>query len=186
MSVYDLWRSGDVPDRFGQIYSQCQRSMFAYALRLTGGDYDLAEDVTQEAFVRIARNLAALDGKPPAAVYVYALKAVRCAALDLLKKRRHFPVPDEEEENLPEPSTGPDPVLDDLCAREDVRRIADCIRRLPVKYREVFYLYFVDNLSLREVADELKLPADTVRRRFSRGKQLLVRELEKGGVRNDA
>lgn len=124
MSVYDLWRPGDVPDRFGQIYSQCQRSMFAYALRLTGGDYDLAEDVTQEAFVRIAR--------------------------------------------------------------EDVRRIADCIRRLPVKYREVFYLYFVDNLSLREVADELKLPADTVRRRFSRGKQLLVRELEKGGVRNDA
>ncbi len=184
MFLRDIFRSGGT-DRFGQIYSQCHRAMFAYALRMTG-DYDLAEDVTQDAFVRIARNLSALDGKDPPAVYVYALKAVRCAALDLLKKRQHFPVPDTDEEELPEQSTGPDPVLDDLCARENMQQITDCIRRLPVKYREVFYLYFVDGLSLREVAGWLELPVDTVRRRFSRGKQLLVRELEKGGVLNDS
>ncbi|MBQ9083648.1 MAG: sigma-70 family RNA polymerase sigma factor [Clostridia bacterium] len=182
----NLFQSAEAHRQFERIYADCRTAMRGYALRLMNGDEDLADDVTQDAFIRIARNLPKTAVMDAAALHVYALKTVRSAAEDLMRKRRHFPVlVRDDDEPEPEPGKGGDPVLDALCEKDSVERIAGCIRRLPVKYREIFYLYFVDELNLREIAESLRMSPDTVRRRFSRGKQLLAQELKKGGILDD-
>lgn len=186
MFLRKLFQSSEAHRQFERIYNECRPAMRAYALRLMDGDEDLADDVTQDAFIRIVRNLPKTAAMETAALHVYVLKTVRSAAEDLLRKRRQFPVlVRDDDEPEPEPSTGGDPVLDALCEKDSVERIAACIRRLPVKYREIFYLYFVDDRNLREIAEELRIAPDTVRRRFSRGKQLLAQELRKGGILDD-
>lgn len=57
--------------------------------------------------------------------------------------------------------------------RIDVVRVEDAIRSLPDEYRTVAALYFVEELSYREIAAAVGRPLGTVRSRIHRGRKLL-------------
>lgn len=58
-------------------------------------------------------------------------------------------------------------------SRLDVARVQRAIEALPDEYREVAALYFMDDLSYREIADAVGCPVGTVRSRLHRGRKLL-------------
>ena len=61
---------------------------------------------------------------------------------------------------------------------ELVAQVRQAVRELPEKYRIVIYLHYSGQLKLREIADCLKVPENTVKSRMRKAKQLLKKKLE--------
>ena len=57
--------------------------------------------------------------------------------------------------------------------------VTECVKRLPIKYRQIIHLYYYEEYSLSEIAHILALNENTVRTRMSRGRQLLKKYLGK-------
>ena len=64
--------------------------------------------------------------------------------------------------------------------QQEIRGIRDAVRSLPEKYREVIYLFYYADQSLREIAETLHLPQGTVKSRLNHAKKLLGRQLKEG------
>ena len=135
-------------DAFSPFYADTWPDLFAFVATLTGGDLAAAEEVAQEALVRVWGRFDRLDDPRP-----YAFRV----AANLVKRRwshaRREPVTDPA--RLPEQGTP---------ARHD--HTVDAVRRLPGRLREVVVLHYYADLPVETVAAQLSKPVGTVKRRL--------------------
>jgi RNA polymerase sigma-70 factor, ECF subfamily len=118
-----------------------------------------AEDVVQEAFVRYWRHQRNLPGEPMALL----VTSVRRAAIDLARSnsrrtaRENRVVPELDEHA---------PIFEPLL--NDERRVAieAALRQLPSEQREVLVLKIWGELTFKEIAEQLDVPANTVASRY--------------------
>ena len=152
-------QAGDLT-AYGVIVQRCQGMALATAhSRLR--DRHLAQDVTQEAFVRAYRDLT--DLREPAAfpgwfkriVFKYCDRATRG------KKLRTIAIEYAAEVRSPVP--GPD---DELHRKELRHRVLEAVRALPDTQRTTTQLFYVDGYSQKEVAEFMKVPVTTVKKRL--------------------
>jgi RNA polymerase sigma-70 factor (ECF subfamily) len=138
------------------------------------GDLAEAEDVTQDAFAKASfhwKRIAAYD-QPEAWVrrvaFNQAYNSIRRARRWLVALARHGP-----------PAQVPAVSADRL----DLHR---ALRRLAPRHREVLVLHYVAELSVDEVARQLRLPLGTVKSRLSRARNALAEQFgdEREGVPN--
>lgn len=126
------------------------------------GDLTEAQDVVQEAFVRAwqrwskVRELDAPEAWVRHVAKRLAISRFRRAMVGAGLVRRHGPPPDE-------PDLSPDRVA-----------IVEALRRLPAEQREAIVLFHLGDLSVAEVAKEMKCPEGTVKARLSRGRAALA------------
>ncbi len=147
--------------------------LLGFLYRLTAGDRALAEDLTQEAFLRALRRIAQYRPARPFKPWLYAI-AVNAA-------RDHFKRADTRRtEALTDEFDPPDPgaVDEGLLAAEDAGRVARALGALPAPQRETLVLRYYQDLSLAEVAEVLEIPLGTVKSRLSVGLDRLKRLLE--------
>lgn len=142
----------------------------AYA-RLVGqlfpvtGDLQQAEDVVQEAFVR------ALDHWPRVSRYELPEAWVRRVAINLaLSELRRL-----RRRAAALLRLGPAPAEPQLTAH--TAEMIELLRRIPANQRAVVLLHDVLDLPIEQVADQLGLPASTVRGRLARARATLARHL---------
>jgi len=151
----------------------------AYNLaRWLARDAHQAQDVVQEACVRALRFLDSCKGDDGRA---WLLTIVRNTFYSAWRKRP----PEELHANIDEDATWNDtqqaweldPAL--LLLRKSEReRINRALLRLPIEFREVLILRELEDLSYREIAEVLSVPAGTVMSRLSRARGLLARYLK--------
>ena len=67
---------------------------------------------------------------------------------------------------------------EEIILREECRRVRGAVRRLPDKYRLPVLLFYMEELSLAEIAAVLRLPEGTVKSRLYRAKKILEQELK--------
>ena len=154
---------------FEELVRLHQADVWRFACHLTR-DRSLAEDVTQEAFLRAYRFLPTFRGD--AKYTSWLLRIVRNCAMDALRRGR----PDLRRE-APAPVGPSDPAT-----RAEV---SEAIRALPEGHREPFLLIEVFGLSYQEAADVLGVKVGTVKSRMHRARLGLVRtlsEAEAGGL----
>lgn len=127
--------------------------------RLHLGDPALAEDMTQETFVRFFRSLDHYQHYGKAANYLYVIAANCC--------RDHYRKPSETPlEALPEQADHASPLEEKL----DVHM---ALARLPQELREVTILYFFQQCKQAEIAKILGIGLPLVKYRLKRAKELL-------------
>lgn len=145
------------------------------------GEYDLAKDVVQEAFLKVIEGLGALDD--PARFRGWLRNVVRTTALDLLRRRKvtgraaqGLPGQDEDDDSAPLPS--PDVTPDDLLERDELRaQVREEISALPESQREVVFLKYLDGRSYEEIADVTGLTINTIESRLFRARATLRKRL---------
>jgi len=72
----------------------------------------------------------------------------------------------------------PGPTLEDQTAASEMReRIPAVIKTLPQSEREVASLYWIEHVSIAEIADKLGIPPGTVRARLCRAKRKILKAL---------
>jgi RNA polymerase sigma-70 factor (ECF subfamily) len=172
----------DLDGSFEALVRAHQDRLFSIAYRFLGDRHD-AEEVTQDALVRVYRALggydpdriAALRLRPWLATIVLNVCRTRTA------RRRIVPNPlsldrvdDADGTRLADPvadaTTSPSAVVE---GREARRRWASLVTQLPPAYRAPIVLRHVDGLSYPELAIALDRPEGTVKAQVHRGLALL-------------
>jgi len=139
--------------------------------RLFVDDRDAAEDVVQEAFLRLARHANKINSQEKAPAYLRSI--VLNLARDhnrrgLVSLRHHAS------------STGVDvheSVGDDLVRSEDHRRVIAAVRELPARQRDCITLRYFEELSVDRIATTLGLSANSVKTHLQRAMANLDRQL---------
>lgn len=137
-------------DRLAQkeLYDRYKKAMYTVAYRITG-EYDLANDVLQDAFINIFRALPKFRRESTLGAWIKTI-VVR-AALKKIKKK-------PKEESLEDYHTGH---LVDWGDHLQVEYLEKAILALPEGYRSVFVLIEVEGYSHKEVGDMLGISTGT-------------------------
>jgi RNA polymerase sigma-70 factor (ECF subfamily) len=154
---------------FDAIYDAALPRVFGYLVRICR-DRPVAEELTQECFVRLARHAPSLRGDTRILPWLYTVARnlfISRRRQVLLEARR------TRELVLWSSERGPRTPLDAAESNEGVRRIERAIAALPLLYREPLLLIGVEGLSPSDVADVLGLSAEALRKRLSRGREML-------------
>jgi RNA polymerase sigma-70 factor (ECF subfamily) len=160
-------------------------------IRLTGGhfqriarvnlrDPSLTDDVLQETYFKVFRNLHKLRDRSRAMPWMVQILINECRMMNRKLKRE---AQNESEESLSYQLAS----TVDNRGREETREILGrLLRQLPEHYREVLVLREVEGLDYEEIARALRVPVGTVRSRLARGRaawvELAGKVIEEGGL----
>ena len=151
---------------------------------MMSGSAAVAEDVTQEVFMALLRDLSRYEPQR-AGLPTYLYGVARNVTRGLLRRERRFVRMDVVGREAPEPAIADDPSCA-LQATETLGRLRRAILALPSRYREVVILCDVHGLTYADAAAALRLPVGTVRSRLHRGRQFLGERLRTAGEESAA
>jgi RNA polymerase sigma-70 factor (ECF subfamily) len=175
--LLDACRRGD-REAFEEIVRITYRPAYTLAYRLVGDRQD-AEDVCQEAYLRVFRGLGTFRGDARFETWLYRI--VTNAALSFLRRRGRFGDLRSEPEEAAEPS--PDLPLADRTVDRDA--LESALQELPVGMRAVVVLKDVYGLSHQEIAEELGASEGAVKVRLHRARKRLKDRLVGVEARDD-
>jgi RNA polymerase sigma-70 factor, ECF subfamily len=149
---------------FEQLVDAHQSMVFSIALRMTG-DRGLAEEIAQDAFLELDRNLDKFADDDHLGNWLRRVTVSR--ATDALRRRR-VRATDQwielEEKHAVEFAVGDSPLG---------RRVEDLLKQLPEQQRSVLILRYQEELSAEEIAALLSTPVATIKSQLQRGMKLL-------------
>jgi RNA polymerase sigma-70 factor (ECF subfamily) len=151
--------------------------LLGFLYRLTSGDRALAEDLTQETFLRAWRGIQQYQAARRFKPWLYAI-AVNVARDHFKRAATRYAVTLTDEEFF----SLADPIELEDCLQDDSRRVARAISALPVHQREAIILRYYQDLSLAEIAEALSIPIGTVKSRLSLGLRQLRGQLKDDSV----
>lgn len=163
-------KAGEV-EAFSELVRRHERVVFNLAYRFMR-DATLAEDMTQEAFLKAYRLIKGFRGDCTFSTWLYRVTCSVC--LTELKRRRKR----SEVELLPggrdvPVATG---ATDSWDAAEIVRR---CVGRLPDHYATIITLYYLQEISYEEIAQIMNIPLGTLKTWMHRARLQLKTVVEK-------
>lgn len=167
---------------FEQLVDRLQERVYRVAYRILGQTQD-AEDVVQQTFLSMIEHIDTFRGESSVATWV--LRIATNFALKLLRKKRGLPTVsfDGQNDTL---DTVPHPEYiarwrnapDNLAERAELRDLLDrAIAELDDKYRVVFVLRDIEDLSTEETAEVLGLSVSNVKVRLLRARMQLRERL---------
>lgn len=165
-------RKGDAR-AFHELYEAYSKAMYNICLRMTGHSSD-AEDVLQEAFVQVFRNLEKLESDSSLTAWIKRIVVNHCLSY-LRKKKVRW-------EEVGETEAADETTVDEEEHALTVAVVKEAIRELPDGYRTVLNLYIFEEYSHREIAGLLGITESTVKTQFMRAKEK-VRQLVRSKTR---
>ena len=148
-------------------------------------DYELAQDIAQEAFVKAFKNIEKFRGDSSFYTWIYRI-AINTAKNFLSSKARNSEVYDDEimELKLSESAVTTENPENILEAEELRTKMMEAIQSLPDDIRTTLSLREFDGLSYEEIAKVQNCPIGTVRSRIHKGREILDKTFSKYNMSN--
>ena len=148
-------------------------------------DYELAQDIAQEAFVKAFKNIEKFRGDSSFYTWIYRI-AINTAKNFLSSKARSSEVYDDEvmELKLSESAVTTENPENILEAEELRSKMMEAIQSLPDDIRTTLSLREFDGLSYEEIAKVQNCPIGTVRSRIHKGREILDKTFSKYNMSN--
>ncbi|MEX0946430.1 MAG: sigma-70 family RNA polymerase sigma factor [Acidimicrobiia bacterium] len=167
--------SGWADSKVDALVSELYRAESANLVRLARffvDDRNAAEDLVQEAFIRLARTVGRIRDveRTPAYLRSIVLNLARDHNRRGLVSLRHQPAADP----------APPSVEEEIGVREDQRRVIEALRGLPKRQRDCLVLRYYLELGVAEIAADLGLSVNSVKTHLQRGLRALEVRLEEG------
>lgn len=166
-------------EAFRGIVERYQSYLYRTALAFLGSPED-AEDSLQEIFIKVYRYLGTfkLGNRFRPWIYTIAINHLR----KQYKKKKNIiqftPAEPEFLESLPDNSAGTNPLS--VFEKKEVRaEVNKAISNLKGDLKEVVILYYINEMSVEEVAQTLKLGKENVKSRLFRARKILKNILKK-------
>jgi len=147
-----------------ELYRRFAPKMYAVCLRYAGNAED-AQDILQDGFVKIYKNLARFRGEGSFEGWIRRI-FVNTSIEHLRRKTYLKPIAEKEENTIPYKEKS---VLDNL-AEKDIMKL---ISQLSPGYRTVFNLYVVEGYTHREIGDILGISEGTSKSQLARARMIL-------------
>lgn len=153
-------------ERFrGQVFGLCYRML---------GQRQDAEDVAQETFVRVLKNLHRWDAARDFEPWLLAIAGNRCRTALSTRKRRPAAeiLPEQVSDGLP----------DIQAAKNLAEEVTLALTGIRDDYRQAFVLFHEQELSYGEIAESMDVPLGTVKTWVHRARRELIDQLQRRGV----
>lgn len=150
------------------LYRHYQRPLTGYAYRVCA-DAHMAQEAVQDAWLKAMKNLRQLEDPRAFRSWLYNLVRWRC--IDLLRKAQR------QGENAIALEEGTLEVADESPKEMDAdMKLA--INRLPPLEKQIIHLFYLDELSLLEIAAVLEIPVGTIKSRLNRARNRLKTQID--------
>lgn len=189
MEDHELIRGAQAGEEecFAALVQRYEKRAWRVARNMVPSDED-AQDLVQEAFLRVFRSLERFDFQHEFATWLYRI--VTNLAIDHLRKRRPavsttgLPEEDEGELDLPDPRE--ERPSDRIEASETAEEVQECLKSLAPHFQSVLVLRELEGLPCTEIADIVGATHVTVRWRLHRGRKLFLEEWDRRARRAGA
>jgi RNA polymerase sigma-70 factor (ECF subfamily) len=167
-------KAGAVRLEFREVYD----TYFAFVWRAVanrGVPFSAMDDVVQEVFLVVHRKLGEFEGRSTLRTWLSGI--VRRVVADHVKKRGnqatgHEAVEDHAFESTEDPAA-------ELERRAAVTVVTALLEKLSAAHREVFVLYEIEQLTIREIAELTRTNENTVQTRLKAARQTFQRGLDR-------
>jgi RNA polymerase sigma-70 factor, ECF subfamily len=171
------------PQTFTAIFNDFHRPIYNYLLHMTK-DQSVAEDLTQETFIRVYHGLPEFRGEASLATWVYRI----ATNVSLDHFRRRSTAQDTLTHSLDGMETDQEGLADNkaaspehLAARSEMTAcVDDFVGQLPPDYQAVLVLHDFQGMKNHEIAEVLDVSLDTVKIRLHRARKKLQGTLTSG------
>lgn len=155
------------------------RDIFAFCKQLTGSVPE-AEELYQDTFMTVLEKLhsISMEGNPKQYFISVCLRIWKNRQRKFAWRKRLAPVQSYEEAyqtDIDSWQPSPEELAMDDMTREYIRKK---VASLPDKYRLPLYLYYMEELPMKEISKVLHIPVGTVKSRLYQAKKLLRERLE--------
>ncbi len=162
---------------FVYLIQRYEKKLLGYILKITNVDITEAEDILQEVFIKVYKNLRGFNRKLKFSSWIYRI--TRNEVISNYRKRKnkaHGNTYDFDNDII---LTIPDNI--DIEAEiekgELQEKIKQSLSKIDIKYREVIILKYFEEKSYQEISDILKKPSGTVATLINRAKKKLAKEI---------
>ena len=152
-----------------ELYNLYSNSMILVAQKIFSQNSSFVEDAVQNAWVRVIENFSKIMEISCNKRGAYLVIIVRNEAISMMRKQK-------KESPLDEAVLGEEADME-----RNPQSILEIIHQMPLLYRTVLEMRFVEERSTREIANRLHLKESTVNTRIHRGRSLLIKKLKKEG-----
>lgn len=137
-------------------------------------DVDATQDITQEAWTGILRNIDRLKNTSVYVSWMMTIASRKSYDWIRSKKRKAIDRSDLSPDELPNNQSETDDAETDT-----MKKLKQCIRTLSEDHRVILTLYYLDHLSILDISKQLKLPKGTVKSRLFYSRELLKKRIKK-------
>jgi RNA polymerase sigma factor (sigma-70 family) len=164
------------PEAFGFLADKYKESVYglAYAMLL---NFDDADDVTQEVFITAFKKLRSLKKWDSFRLWLYSITRNACKIFlrSKLKRPDREYLEDKDTEILEKPSL--DAYREDSDWQSLNESLYEALNSLPEMYRQVLSLYYLSEMTSKEISESLVISPMTVLQRLNRARALLKKEM---------
>ena len=162
------------------LYDRYKNRMYITACKVLG-DPQRAEDAVHDAFIAVSKNLGRIDDIDSVSTASYMMKAARSRALNIIR----IGLPEKETDLDEAQAKADEDLLDEICRKESYNEIVSAILALEERYRDVLTLYYLNDLSVSEIASLQGVKENTVRQQLFRGRRKLINIINKEDKKNE-
>lgn len=137
-----------------------------------------AKDAVQNVFLNALRHIETLEGLSAEQRRAWLYRAGVNSSIDILRRNKRSIPTEDAGYAVADPAQGPEVLTE---SKETSNEVQKAVRALPKKYREPIMLYYFAELDYKKIAVLLQMNEGTLKSRMSRGRELIKKQLLKGG-----
>jgi RNA polymerase sigma factor (sigma-70 family) len=149
-------------DSFGQLYDSYSPALYGIVLRMVNSS-EVAEDILQDAFVKIWKNLPNYD-QAKGSIFTWMLNITRNTAIDAMRSKKIRPTTsfsDEVNAQFDQDNS--------LTINTSTIGVKDLVDNMKPEFREAINAVYFSGLTHEEAAENLNLPLGTLKTRVRAG-----------------
>ncbi|CAL2065151.1 RNA polymerase sigma factor [Tenacibaculum sp. 190524A05c] len=131
-----------------------------------------AEEISQDTFIKAYKNLSKFKGDSKFSTWLYKIAYRSC--LDSLKKNREKYHTDTIDEITINKINSTDNILEEISRKERAVIIKECLDKLPEEERTILWMFYYDELSLKEILEITDLSESNLKVKLHRARKRLL------------
>ena len=169
------------PDVFEELVNRYWRRLFGYVRRISYFSNEDIEDILQDVFIKTYKNLNSFDNNLKFSSWIYRI--TRNCTIDAIRRKQSRPITIQmdinDAVNLFKSSVD---LEEEVFKKGNLKKAKDIIKSLPLRYREVMILKFLEEKTYEEIVDILKKPKGTIASLINRGRKQLIKKAKRQNV----
>ena len=160
-------------DYFSCLYNRYELQLMRYVKHIALVSHEEAEDILQDAFIKVWRNLNDFDPKLKLSSWIYRI--VHNETISVWRKKKSFGKDQKVDLSDDRLAALSGDLESDNEATQKEGLTHQVLELLPLKYKSVLVLKFLEGMSYEEISDVLKIPEGTVATRINRAKKAFAK-----------